>query len=664
MQDYQPYHIHHIDLDQQGPLIVPASNSFVVFWSGAIPLGHLWIDKTNMPLTGARYEEMIETAIRPAKAYYEQHPAAIMQMTSNQKLSVIICTSNRTSNLQRCIHALLNNSDKDFELIVIDNAPRDSLTKTLVQKLKYIKYIPELRKGLDIARNTGVRAASHPFIAFTDDDVIVSRDWIRNIKNSFSEPSVMAITGIVFPRSLQTIAQYTFERYWGFNKGYLPRTFDREYFNQNLSIGVQVSEIGAGANMAFRKEVFDWVGGFDERLDAGSAGCSGDSELWYRILANGWKCKYFPSIYVFHSHRESPAALSRQLGLYMRGQSASLLVQYEKFQQKGNIVRLKKLIPEYYVRRFGNRFIKRKESRGNLYTELRGFIAGWFYYHFRRKATGYGLPFFMPYQLHKPVVVKPDDLVSVIIPCYNASAYLEQAIQSALNQSYQQVEVIVVDDGSTEDIESVCRRFPERVKYIRIGRSGISIARNTGVCYSHGSFLVFLDADDYLYPDALSQNLDWFRKYPDAVFISGGHNRVDDSANLLPTEKQEEKKADNYRSLLRGNYIAMEATVMYRRTVFPAFHFDPVLRACEDYDLNLRICRYFEVYGHTGKIAAYRIHLTNTSNDRKLMLGTALAVLDRQKPVLLSDAELRAWQEGKRNWMRYYSLHRNGTDQV
>ncbi len=661
MQNYQPYHIHHIDLEQLGPLPLPASNSFVVLWSGPIPMGHIWIDKTNLPGSESKYREMIETAVQPAKAFYEQHPDPIRQDVADLKLSVIICTSNRTNSLERCIHALLNNSDRDFELIVIDNAPEDSLTRTLIQKLKYIKYIPELRKGLDIARNTGVRAANHPLIAFTDDDVTVSRDWIRNVKTAFAEPSVMAVTGIVFPRSLQTIAQYTFERYWGFNKGYLPRVFDRDYFNRNLPIGVQVSEIGAGANMAFRKEVFDWVGGFDERLDAGAAGCSGDAELWYRILANGWKCKYVPSIYVFHAHRESRAALSRQLRLYMRGQTASLLVTYEKFKQKGNLVRLKKLIPEYYFRRFGNRFIKRKESRGNLYAEFRGFISGWFYYHFRRKDPGYSLPFFMPYQLHKPIVVKPDDLVSVIIPCYNSPAYLEQAIQSAIGQSYQFVEVIVVDDGSTEDIESVCSRFGEQVKYIRIARSGISIARNTGVCYCRGAFLIFLDADDYLYPDAVSQHLGWFRKYPDAVFISGGHDRVDSSGNFLPTEKQEEKKVDHYGSLLRGNYIAMEATVMYRRSVFPAFHFDPVLKGCEDYDLNLRICRYFEVYGHTGKIAAYRIHLTNMSNDRKFMLASALAVLTRQRPVLLSDAELLAWKEGIRNWRRYYRLYRNGT---
>ena len=253
-----------------------------------------------------------------------------------------------------------------------------------------------------------------------------------------------------------------------------------------------------------------------------------------------------------------------------------------------------------------------------------------------------------------------DEPVSVIIPCCNDSAFLEEAIASVLNQTHKPVEAIIVDDGSTEDIESICDRFGQQVQYIRIKKSGVPIAKNIGVRCSHGSFLVFLGADDYLYPDAVAQQLDWFRKYPDAVFISGGHDKVGPDGKFLPAKKQEEKKGDNYGSLLQKNYISMEATVMYRRSVFPAFHFDPLLGGCEDYDLNLRICRYFEVYGHTGKIAAYRIHRTNTSNDRKRMLHTALTVLNRQRVFLLTDSELLAWKEGIRNWRRYYRIRRNG----
>lgn len=648
MQVYEPYHIHHVDLDQHKPLTVPESNCFEVYWSGATPLAHLWIEKNNLPASETSYRQRIETAIQPAKEYYHQHPFSINQNASIQKLSVIICSGNGIRNLEKCIHALLNNADTDFELIVIDNAPKNSCTKDLVQKLKQVKYIPELRKGLNIARNTGARAANHPLIAYTTDDIAVSRDWIRNIKNAFYEPEVMATTGVVFPRSLETIAQYTFEKYWGFNSGYLPRTFNRSYLHKQLADAVPVWDIGVSENMAFRKEIFDWVGGFDERLDDGTSGCIGYAEIWYRILANGWTCSYIPANYVFHSHGETQTALSRQLGSLMRGQSGALLLQFEKFHEQGNLRRLYKLIPKYYCQRFLNRYIKKEESRGFLYSEIKGLFAGWFNYYLRTKNPGYILPFFMPYKLHHPAIVNPDVLVSVIIPCNNSSAYLEEAIKSVLNQTHQPVEVIIVDESSGEEIESVCCRFGGQIRYVRIDESGVSIARNSGVRYSQGYFLVFLDPEDYLYPDALAKNMGWFRQYPDAVFISGGHDQVDAAGNYLANEKQEEKKSDAYLSLLQGNYISIESTVMYRRSVFPAFHFDPLLATCGDYDLNLRISRYFKVYSHTEKITVNRIHRRNEAIDRKMIQHYARTVLNRQKAALLTDSEQIAWKEGIR----------------
>ena len=277
MQVYEPYHIHHVDPDQHKTLAVPISNCFVVLWSGNIPLAHLWVEKNNLPESETAYRKKIEDAIQPAKAYYRHHPLLTKQNTSGQKLSVIICTRNREKSLEKCIHALLNNSDTDFELIVIDNAPENSRTKELVQKLKHIKYIPELRKGMNIARNTGARTASHALVAYTGDEVIAGKDWIRSIKNAFAEPQVMAIAGIVFPASLDTSAQYTFEKYAGFNEGYLPKTIDRQFFNTAPEGSSSVKIMGVSANMAFRREVFDWVGGFDERLN--TSGSNGDSEI-------------------------------------------------------------------------------------------------------------------------------------------------------------------------------------------------------------------------------------------------------------------------------------------------------------------------------------------------------------------------------------------------
>jgi GT2 family glycosyltransferase len=163
--------------------------------------------------------------------------------------------------------------------------------------------------------------------------------------------------------------------------------FDEAYFKTHFDTGVPVWRIGAGANMAFRKEVFDKVGYFDERLDVGASGCSGDSEFWYRILAEGWHCRYYPHVFVYHQHRESKEALYSQIFYYMRGHMSALLVQYERYGHKGNLKRAYNLLPRHYLGRLKQRLLKgRTPQSDTLLTEVRGYISGWMFYRKNKKA--------------------------------------------------------------------------------------------------------------------------------------------------------------------------------------------------------------------------------------------------------------------------------------
>ena len=678
MQSFRPHTIHHIQLAALDAFIPPPGKSYIVFWWKKIPLGHLWFDGDEAIDS---FKKSVEEIITPALQYYleeqaagenwrrylsesnynalndflDNHPIDPRQEKNSipEKLSIIICTRNRPAALAQCLEKLMESADKDFELIVVDNAPDDHSTEDIVKKFSAARYVLEKKKGLDFARNAGLRAALHPIIAFTDDDVLVDRGWTAHIKTCFKNPLTMAVTGLVIPAELETTSQFEFEKYWGFNKGYQPIVFDHAFFLKNIDIGVPVWEIGAGANMAFRREIFDIVGAFDTRLGAGAAGCSDDTELWYRILASGWNCNYLPYIYVFHQHRRSKKELNKQLFYYMRGLACSLLVQYEKYQHKGNLFRLKNLLPGYYYKRIKKRLKGNKENFNSIFTEMRGCFLGWLYYHRTKKDPGYNLPLQLPESLSQEVIIQPDSLVSVIIPCYNHARYLSRAIESVLNQTYKYTEVIVVDDGSTDDPVSVCSKYPE-VKYIRAERAGVPAARNIGVKISKGSFLVFLDADDYLYPEGIQHNFGYFALNKSLVLVSGAHDRVDSAGNLLPGEKPVEKTGDNYLSLLQGNYIGMEATVMYRRDLFFSFHFDARLKAGEDYDLNLNITRHFPAYGHTKKIAAYHIHGQNMSHDKNLMLNTTLNVLKRQERSLKNMEERKAYESGMYNWKYYY----------
>jgi glycosyltransferase involved in cell wall biosynthesis/SAM-dependent methyltransferase len=247
--------------------------------------------------------------------------------------------------------------------------------------------------------------------------------------------------------------------------------------------------------------------------------------------------------------------------------------------------------------------------------------------------------------------------VSVIITCYNHGQYLAEAIESVRRQTYQHTEIIVVDDGSTDNTKQVAQSFRD-VKYVFQENAGLSAARNRGIDESAGSYLVFLDADDWLYENGLESNVSMLKQNRNCVFVSGGHRKVDAYGNWLNLNDETETVIDcaHYEHLLRGNYIGMHAAVMYRRMIFNEFRFDTTLRACEDYDLYFRITRKYPVCHHLSKIAAYRIHGTNMSGNIPGMLKHVLLVLDRQEKLLRTAQEKAALHLGKQIWKNYYGL--------
>lgn len=249
--------------------------------------------------------------------------------------------------------------------------------------------------------------------------------------------------------------------------------------------------------------------------------------------------------------------------------------------------------------------------------------------------------------------MKEQPLVSVIIPCYNHGKYLAEAVASIYAQTYNQTEIIVVDDGSSDNTRAVAESL-QGVVYIWQENKGLSAARNTGFRHCHGDYVVFLDADDYLYPRAIETNLKILTSNPALAFVSGGHDKVDNNGKVLPDDSPTVVEQSHYTQLLMGNYIGMHATVMYTRRILLEYSFDTSLKACEDYDLYFRISRKFPVAHHNEKIAAYRIHGTNMSANIPFMLRNVLDVHRRQYTLLRGQDEKRAFEAGIKIWKDYY----------
>ena len=245
--------------------------------------------------------------------------------------------------------------------------------------------------------------------------------------------------------------------------------------------------------------------------------------------------------------------------------------------------------------------------------------------------------------------------VSVVIPCYNHARFLGKAIASVLTQTYPATQVIVIDDGSTDTTAAVAKRF-NAVVYCHQDNLGLSAARNSGLALVNEEFVVFLDADDVLYPTALESAIRCFHESPTCAFVSGGYRRMSETGDLIQQLPSRSANANDYENLLRGNCIGMHAAVMYRANVVrECGGFDVNQLCCEDYDLYLRISKTWSIGSHSDVVAKYRTYSGSMSGDNMQMLRASLDVLRRQRtPAQFADSYNRARREGERAWIDLY----------
>lgn len=365
--------IRHLDLAALPAVLTgEPTKALLLFWSGDRPVGQIFV---TLPREGIAPGALVS---RGMDQVAQQQPG--LPSSAGLRTSVVICTRNRPACLARCLASLASQSLPVDEIIVVDNASTGPETLQIAEQAG-VRYVREDRAGLDIARNAGARVAIGDIVAYTDDDVQLHRRWTEQLTAAF-EPDVAAVTGLVLPIELTTQAQVIFERYWGFGRGFQRIDFGREFFAADKGQSCPVWKIGAGASMAFRRTVFEHVGYFDERLDAGAAGCSGDSEFWHRILSAGLKVRYEPAAVAFHQHRREMSELASQIFSYARGHAAALLIQHERADHYGNLKRVFVSLPQYYLRRTLKRLVAGTcDADRFLGREILGWASGIIFYY-------------------------------------------------------------------------------------------------------------------------------------------------------------------------------------------------------------------------------------------------------------------------------------------
>jgi len=328
---------HHYDV--VAGRVRPCHGLRLFLWRGELPLGDLVLTAAGWPVSRARFRQLVAQAIAPAvgqrlfgvgfhPAVPERRPSLVplpapplsaltalvnpldrltdldSSGTNNgaARVSLVVCGQSRPAQLRRALAAVQALKPAPDEVVLVDNASNASkassasTARELVADYPGIRYVHEARPGLSVARNRGLRETSGDIIAFTDADAEVLPTWLGWLIAALEAPEIMAVTGLLLPASLDTEHQLVFRNHLGgLGRSYRSQRFDSAFFRGMRRYGGRVWRIGTDSNMAVRRQAMELIGGFDERLAAGTHRPNGRSELWSVLLAQGWCCYYEPA---------------------------------------------------------------------------------------------------------------------------------------------------------------------------------------------------------------------------------------------------------------------------------------------------------------------------------------------------------------------------------
>ena len=187
--------------------------------------------------------------------------------------------------------------------------------------------------------------------------------------------------------------------------------------------------------------------------------------------------------------------------------------------------------------------------------------------------------------------------VSVIIPTFNRARKVVRAVSSVLYQTFKDYEIIVVDDGSTDGTREALLSVNPHIKYLSHPKNmGVSTARNTGILASESPLIAFLDSDDYWLSEKLSRQVEYFAQHPKAVACQTEEIWIRNGRRINPRKKHLKPSGDIFGPSLKRCLVSPSAVMLRRSLLEEVGLFDPILPACEDYDLWLRISCLYPIY--------------------------------------------------------------------
>jgi glycosyltransferase involved in cell wall biosynthesis/CheY-like chemotaxis protein len=221
--------------------------------------------------------------------------------------------------------------------------------------------------------------------------------------------------------------------------------------------------------------------------------------------------------------------------------------------------------------------------------------------------------------------------VAAIIPCFNARRFVAEAVHSALGQTYPRLEIVVVDDGSTDGLADALRPFRDRIKLVVQPHRGLAAARNRGIMETEAELIALLDADDQWHQDKIRRQVAVLGSRPECCLVYTARQLIDKVGEpvregttwyaLTPEPVQ----GDCLVELVRANRL-MSSSVLFRRAALGATWFDERLAACEDWDLWLRLAEQYQFAYTDEPLTEIRLHESNMTLDASQMYASSLQV--------------------------------------
>lgn len=222
-------------------------------------------------------------------------------------------------------------------------------------------------------------------------------------------------------------------------------------------------------------------------------------------------------------------------------------------------------------------------------------------------------------------------MVTVIIITYNCAAYLIQALESVLNQTYQDLEIIVVDDGSTDATQELLAPYLNRIRYHYKDNGGEASARNAGLELATGDYIAFLDADDLYKPNKIEEQIKIFQQFPTVDVVYTDIEAVDENLqpqSVLKSEGVYLRKEDFLCMMMVRQIIPATAAMMFKRQCIEGgIHYPEQYTNAVDYEFTLKLAHQYQFYYLEKPLYIYRRHSGNLTNMHQRQLDSEKAIL-------------------------------------